>query len=230
VGASVGPHGEHAPDTVRVFSQSLPVDAKVKFVNAVGSENDSPSRELARFVKAAGEQYVPPMKGELIYRADRFLRGGDEESFTDQGFPAMRFVEKYENFNHQHQNVRFEGGVQYGDLLQYVDFDYLARVTRMNVAALAALALAPEQPSGVELVTAKLGYDSTLRWQPAPGATSYEVVWRETTSPVWQSSKNVGNVTQATVPVSKDDYILGVRAIGSDGLASPVVYPVPVRK
>jgi Zn-dependent M28 family amino/carboxypeptidase len=230
VGASVGPSGERAPFTVRVFSQSLPNDASVKFVNALGSENDSPSRELARFVKATGEQYVAPMKGELIYRADRFLRGGDEESFTDQGFPAMRFVEKYENFNHQHQTIREEGGVQYGDLLKYVDFDYLARVTRMNVAALAALALAPEQPSGVELVTANLGYDSTLRWQTVPGATSYEILWRETTSPVWQFSKNVGNVTQATVPVSKDDYILGVRAVGSDGLVSPVVYPIPVRK
>jgi hypothetical protein len=230
VGASVGPSGERAPFTVRVFSQSLPNDASVKFVNALGSENDSPSRELARFVKATGEQYVAPMKGELIYRADRFLRGGDEESFTDQGFPAMRFVEKYENFNHQHQTIRAEGRVQYGDLLKYVDFDYLARVTRMNVAALAALALAPEQPSGVELVTANLGYDSTLRWQTVPGATSYEILWRETTSPVWQFSKNVGNVTQATVPVSKDDYILGVRAVGSDGLVSPVVYPIPVRK
>src|SRR5690348_15831255 len=113
----------------------------------------------------------------------------------------MRFVEKYENFNHQHQTIRVEGSVQYGDLLQYVDFDYLARVTRMNVAALAAVALAPEQPSGVELVTANLGYDSTLRWSASPGATSYDIVWRETTSPVWQQSKNVGNVTQATVPV-----------------------------
>ena len=230
MGASVGPQGQRAPYTVRVFSQSLPLDANVKFVNAVGSENDSPSRELARFVKTVGEQYVPPMKGELIYRADRFLRGGDEESFTAQGFPAMRFVEKYENFNHQHQNVRVENGVQYGDLLAYVDFDYLARVTRMNVSALAALALAPEQPSGVELLTAELGYDSTIRWKSSPDAASYEIVWRETTSPVWQFSKNVGNVTQATVPVLKDDYILGVRAVGSNGLVSPVVYPIPVRK
>jgi Peptidase family M28 len=230
MGASVGPHGERAPYTVRVFSEALPVGANVKVVNAVGSENDSPSRELARFVKTTGEQYVKPMQGELIYRADRFLRGGDEESFTEQGFPAMRFVEKYENFNHQHQNVRVENGVQYGDLLQYVDFDYLARVTRMNVAALAALALAPEQPSSAQLVTANLGYDSTLRWSATPGAASYEIVWRQSTSPVWQYSKNVGNVMQATVPVLKDDYILGVRAVGSDGLVSPVVYPAPVRK
>lgn len=229
IGASVGPHGERAPYVVRVFSEALPAEAKVRFVDMVGSENDSPSRELARFVKTTGEQYVKPMTGELIYRADRFLRGGDQESFTEQGFPAMRFVEKYENFHHQHQNVRVENGVQYGDLLRYVDFGYLARVTQMNIAALAALALGPEQPSQVQMLTKELGYDSTLRWQPSPHATSYEVVWRETTSPVWQFSKNVGNVTQATVPVAKDDYILGVRAVDANGLGSPVVYPVPVR-
>lgn len=229
IGASVGPHGERAPFTVRIFSQALPDDASVARVNLIGSESDSPSRELARFVKATDEVYVPEMNGELIFRSDRFLRGGDHESFNAQGFPAMRFVEKYENFNHQHQTVRVENGVQYGDLLRYVDFDYLARVTQMNVAALAALALGPEQPSGVQILTKELGYDSTLRWQPAPHAASYEIVWRETTSPVWQYSKNVGNVTQATVPVSKDDYILGVRAVDAQGLRSPAVYPVPVR-
>jgi Zn-dependent M28 family amino/carboxypeptidase len=229
IGASVGPHGERAPFTVRLFSEALPDDASVARVNVIGSESDSPSRELARFVKVTDEVYVPAMNGELIFRADRFLRGGDHESFNAEGFPAMRYVEKYENFNHQHQNVRVENGVQYGDLLQYVDFDYLKRVTQMNVAALAALALGPEQPSNVQILTKKLGYDSTLRWQPSAHAVSYEIVWRETTSPVWQYSKNVGNVAQATVPVSKDDYILGVRAVDSNGLRSPVVYPVPVR-
>ncbi len=230
MGASVGPRGERAPRTVRIFSQALPNDAQVPAVNLVGSENDSPSRELARFVKTVGEQYVPQMNGELIYRADRFLRGGDQESFAQQGFPAMRFVEKYENFNHQHQNVRVEHGVQYGDLLQYVDFDYLARVTQMNIAALAVLALGPEQPSQVQMLTKKLGYDTTLRWRPALHASSYEIVWRETISPVWQHAENVGNTTEATVPVSKDDYILAVRAVDSNGLHSPAVYPVAVRE
>ncbi len=229
VGASVGPHGERAPFTVRIFSQALPDDAVVKVVNLIGSENDSPSRELARFVKAIAQTYVPHMNGELIYRADRFLRGGDQESFTAQGYPAMRFVEKFENFNHQHQTIRVVDGVQYGDLLQYVDFDYLARVTQMNVAALAALALGPEQPPHVEMLTRKLGYTTTLRWSPSLSAVSYQVVWRETTSPVWQYAQTVGNVTQATVPISKDDDILGVRAVDAAGLASPVVYPVPVR-
>ena len=230
MGASTGPHGERAPDTVRIFSEALPAATDVQRVNLIGSENDSPSRELARFVKSTDEQYVPEMNGELIYRADRFLRGGDQESFTDQGFPAMRFVEKYENYAHQHQNVRVENGVQYGDLLQYVDFDYLARVTRMNIAALATLALGPEQPQQVQMLTKQLGYDTTLRWKPALHAASYEIVWRETSSPVWQNAKGVGNVTQATVPLSKDDFIFGVRAVDANGLRSPAVYPAPVRE
>ncbi len=230
VGASAGPNGERAPLTVRIFSQALPDDAVVRQVNLVGSENDSPSRELARFVKVTAEQYASGMNAELISRADRFLRGGDQESFTAQGFPAMRFVEKYENYHHQHQNVRVEGGVQYGDLLRYVDFSYLARVTQMNVAALAALALGPEQPGAVQMLTKHLGYDTTLRWSSVPHAVSYEIVWRETTAPEWQYARNVGNRTQATVAVSKDDYIFGVRALDAAGLRSPAVYPRPVRE
>lgn len=224
------PNSSADANQVRIFSEALPANAKDATVNLIGTENDSPSREIARFVKATGERYVTPMHGVLIYRADRFLRGGDQEMFTADGFPAIRFVEIHEDFQHQHQDVRKEGGVQYGDLPQYLDFNYLARVTKMNVAALAALALGPDQPQQVELVTQHLTNDSTLRWKPAPGDSQYEVVWRETTSPVWQYAKNVGNSTQATVPVSKDNYILGVRAMDSHGLYSPVVYPVPVRK
>ncbi|MDQ2873077.1 MAG: M20/M25/M40 family metallo-hydrolase [Candidatus Eremiobacteraeota bacterium] len=230
IGASVGRDGRSAPDIVRLFSESLPVNAKVRTVNLLGSENDSPSRELARFVKRTAEQYVPPMQAEQIYRADRFLRGGDQESFQAQGFPAVRFVEKYENFDHQHQNIRVENGLQYGDLLRYVDFDYVARVTKMNVAALAALALGPKAPTDAQMLTKTLGYDTTLRWKPVPHASAYEFVWRETTSPVWQFSQSVGNVTQATLPISKDDYIIGVRALDSEGHRSPVSYPFPVRE
>ena len=114
----------------------------------IGGENDSPSRELARFAKETGDAYATGLRGMLIYRADRFLRGGDHESFNAQGFPAIRFVEPVESFTHQHQDVRVENGVQYGDLLQYVDFDYLAKVTRYNVAVLATLALAPRDAEG----------------------------------------------------------------------------------
>jgi hypothetical protein len=196
----------------------------------VGSENDSPSREIARFVKSASEQYVSPMSATLIYRADRFRRGGDQESFTAQGFPAIRFVEIHEDFRHQHQNVRVVNGVQYGDLPQYNDWTYLANVTRMNVAALAALTLGPDQPAGAEILVTGLTNDSTLRWKPAARAVSYEIVWRETSTPMWQHSKNVGSVTQATVPVSKDNYILGVRSVDASGLVSPAVYPAAVRQ
>jgi hypothetical protein len=222
----------NSPDTrqVRVFSEALPAGANLDLVNLTGSENDSPSRELARFVKSVDEQYVPPMQAVLIYRADRFLRGGDQESFTAQGYPAVRYVEIHEDFRHQHQNVRVENGVQYGDLLQYIDFDYLAEVTKMNVAALAALALGPQQPSNAVLVTKHLTNESTLAWSAAADASSYEIVWRETTSPVWQFAKDVGNVTEATVPVSKDNYVLGVRSVDATGLRSPVVYPAPSRE
>ena len=228
VGASRGHDGEYEPDIVRLFSEALPDDAKIAQVNARGSENDSPSRELARFIDATTARYVP-MHTLMIYRTDRFLRGGDEESFLQVGYPAIRFVEPHENFDHQHQDVRVQNGIQYGDLPQYVDFDYLARVTQTNVAALAALALAPGAPKDAKMLVAQLGYSSTLQWSPVPNAASYEIVWRKTTSVQWEQAKNVGNVTTATVPVSKDDYILGVRAIGANGLPSVVSYPTPYR-
>ncbi|MGB6985072.1 MAG: hypothetical protein WBD74_03750, partial [Candidatus Aquilonibacter sp.] len=163
-------------------------------------------------------------------RADRFLRGGDQESFQADGYPAIRFVEANENFTHQHQNVRVENGVQYGDLLPYMDWDYLAKATQANIAALASLALGPQSPPNAQMVLRHLGYDSTLRWKPAIGATSYEIVWRSTSAANWEYALNVGNVTEATVPVSKDDYILGVRAIDAHGHRSVASYPTPVRE
>ena len=229
IGSSHGPDGSYDADHVRLFSEALPLGADRRTVNANGSENDSPSRELARFVMNTDALYVPQMHTEMIYRADRFHRGGDEESFTAAGFPATRFVEPQENYNHQHQNVRVENGVQYGDLLQYVDFNYLANVTKMNVAALAALALGPSAPSKAEILNPRPVYDSTLRWNRVPGAVSYEIVWRKTTAPDWENAKNVGDVTQATVPVNKDNFLLGVRAVDAQGHRSVVSFPTPVR-
>ncbi|HEV2262355.1 MAG TPA: M20/M25/M40 family metallo-hydrolase [Candidatus Rubrimentiphilum sp.] len=230
IGASNAPLGSNDRRIVRVFSQGLPIDATVNAVNLAGSENDSPSRELARFVKEVDDRYVAPIQALLIYRADRFHRGGDQESFTTQGFPAIRYVEVHEDFSHQHQNVRVENGVQYGDLPRYIDATYLAGATKMNVAALAALALGPDEPSGAEMLIGSLANDSTLRWKPAARAASYEIVWRATDAPIWQHAKNVGNVTQATVPVSKDNFILGVRSVDASGLRSPVAYPAGVRR
>ncbi|HTX56971.1 MAG TPA: M20/M25/M40 family metallo-hydrolase [Candidatus Acidoferrales bacterium] len=230
IGNSTGGNGVHEPGVIRVFSQALPAGTDVTRVNLIGSENDSPSRELARFVGETVPQYVSGFHVRQIWRADRFLRGGDQQSFQDDGYAAVRFVEPNENFAHQHQNVRIENGVQYGDLLQFIDFDYMARATQANIAALAALALGPQAPPDAQMVLRRLGYDSTLRWKPAIGAVSYEIVWRLTTAADWQYAKNVGNVTQATVPVSKDDYILGVRAIDAQGHRSVASYPTPVRE
>ena len=142
----------------------------------------------------------------------------------------MRFVEPHEVFAHQHQDVRMENGLQYGDLQKFMDFNYLARVTRMNVSALAALALGPASPQAVEMLTKALSYDTTLRWHAVPGATSYEVLWRDTSEPLWTHHKNVGALTQATLPLSKDDVLFGVRAVDAAGLTSPVVFPPPVRE
>jgi hypothetical protein len=230
IGNSTGGDGQHEPGVVRVFSEALPAGAVRSRVNLIGSENDSPSRELARFAGDIVPLYVAGFQVRQIWRADRFLRGGDQESFQADGYPAIRFVEAHENFTHQHQDVRVENGVQYGDLLEYIDFGYLARVTQANVAVLASLALGPQSPANAEIVLRHLGYTSTLRWKPSPDAASYEIVWRSTTAPDWQFSRDVGNVTTATVPVSYDDYILGVRAVDATGHRSVVSYPTPVRE
>jgi hypothetical protein len=230
IGNSTGGDGLSEPNVVRVFSQGLPQGAVVARVNLLGSENDSPSRELSRFISETVPAYVPGFIVRQIFRADRFLRGGDQESFQDQGFAAVRFVEPHESFTHQHQDVRVENGVQYGDLPQYIDAAYIARVTQANIAALATLALGPAPPSTVQMITAHLGYDSTLRWKPADGAASYEIVWRATDAPQWEHAMSAGTATEFTVPASKDDYIFGVRSVDANGLRSPAVYPVPVRE
>ena len=229
VGASAGHDGRAWPNDVRLFSEALPKDATLRRVNQIGSENDSPSRELARTLKEIGAAYVPSMNVNLIWRTDRFLRGGDQQSFTDQGFAATRYVEQSENYDHQHQTLRTENGIEYGDLIKFIDFDYLARVTQLNVANVAALAAAPPAPDA-NLLTRALGYDSTLEWKSVPGAVSYEIVWRATYEPLWSHARNVGNVTSFTFKnVSKDDLIFGVRALDGAGHKSPAAYPQPVR-
>jgi len=231
IGNSVGGDGSSEPGVIRVFSEGLPAGSDIERVNLVGSENDSPSRELSRFIAEIVPVYVPNFSVRQIFRSDRFLRGGDQQSFQSVGYSAaVRFVEAHENFTHQHQDVRMQDGVQYGDLPQYIDPEYLKRATQANVAALATLALGPAPPAGVHLVTARLGYDSMLRWTRAADAVSYEIVWRSTDAPQWQGSHNAGDVVEATVPISKDDYILGVRSVDANGLRSPAVYPVPVRE
>jgi hypothetical protein len=231
IGNSVGGDGRSEPNVIRVFSEGLPAGVAIARVNLVGSENDSPSRELSRFIAEVAPVYVPNLTVRQIFRSDRFMRGGDQQSFQSVGYSAaVRFVEAHENFTHQHQDVRIQNGTQYGDLPQYIDAEYLRRATQANVAALATLALGPPPPTGVELVLARLGYDSTLRWKRVADAASYEIVWRSTDAPQWEYARNVGDVSEATLPVSKDDYILGIRSIDANGLRSPAVYPVAARE
>jgi hypothetical protein len=229
IGASTGPDGAANPHVVRIFSEALPAGSDPQRVNAIGNENDSPSRELARAVKAIGDAYVPDLSGLLIARADRFLRGGDHESFNAAGFPAIRLTEPVETFAHQHQNVRVENGIAYGDLQRFMDFDYLARVARYNAACLATLARGPAAPHDAAILTAELTNETTLTWTAVPGATGYEIVRRASTDADWTSATAEGNVTTVTLPFSKDDWLFGVRAVDARGNRSVVAFPLPRR-
>ena len=214
---------------VRVFSEGIPAAAtpeEVKQIELLGYESDSASRELARAVAGVARSYGGPVQPLLEMRRDRFLRGGDHTSFNGAGFAAVRFTEWRENFDHQHQNVRVEGGKQYGDLLQYVDFGYVASVARLNAAALASLALAPAPPKDVKVVVANLDNGTTLRWAAVPG-TEYQVVWRNLASADWEYGAAPAASGEATLPVSKDNVVFGVRAVDAAGHASLAVVPLP---
>jgi len=223
---------EQDRSVVRVFSEGIPAAAdekQLRLIRTLGGESDSPSRELARYIAETGRIYNPGIKPLLIFRLDRYLRGGDHYSFNQQGFAAVRFTEFRENYTRQHQNIRTENGIEYGDLAKYVDFDYVARVARLNAATLAALASAPAPPAEVKMVTKDLVNDSTLKWSASAGATGYEIVWRATSAPDWEHAQAVGNQTQTTLELSKDNVIFGVRAVDNEGHRSLPVVPVPER-
>ena len=234
IGNTLGGNGVRDRRTVRVFSEGVPSNEKPEEANirrGVGGENDSASRQLARFVSETGELYVPNMRVKMVYRRDRYLRGGDHIPFLERGFPAVRFTEPNEEYNHQHQNVRTENGIRYGDLPEFVDFAYVANVARVNAANLALLALAPAMPKKVNILTARLTNDTDLKWDgnQEPDLAGYEVVWRETTSSVWTGSRRVGNTTSYTMKgMSKDNYFFGVRALDKQGNRSPVSFPRPL--
>jgi hypothetical protein len=235
VGNTLGGNGVRDRRTVRVFSEGVPsneTEEEARTRRSVGGENDSAARQLARFIKETGARYMPGFNVMMVYRRDRYLRGGDHIPFLERGYPAVRFTEPNEDYRHQHQNVRVEGGVQYGDLPQFVDFGYVAQVARINAASLASLALAPAAPKDVGILTRRLTNDTDLQWSAStePDLAGYEIVWRETTSPVWTGARMVGRVTTYTMQgMSKDNYFFGVRAVDSDGNRSPVAYPKPVR-
>ncbi len=222
-------------NAVRVFSEGVPTkesEAEANTRRGVGGENDSQSRQLARFIKETGDRYLPKFPVRMMYRRDRYLRGGDHIPFLERGFTAVRITEMHEDYTHQHQNVRTENGVQYGDLPEFVDFEYVANIARINTASLACLAIGPAKPKNVGTVTARLTNDTELKWDANTDAdiAGYEIVWRDTTSPVWTSALNVGNVTTYVMKaMSKDNFFFGVRAVDKAGNKSPVVYPRPVR-
>ena len=230
VGGDIGA-GQDA-SIVRVFSEGLPTaasDAAIKRIRMLGGENDSTSRELARYIADVGRSYDAGVKPLLIFRLDRFLRGGDHSSFNQQGFAAVRFTEFREDFDHQHQTPRTENGIEYGDLLKFVDFHYVEHVARLNAATLASLASAPAPPAAVKMLTKNLENDTTLTWEPSAGAAAYEVVWRSTNAADWEYVQPVSTGTRATLGVSKDNVIFGVRAVDASGHRSLPVLPEPER-
>jgi len=260
VGGDTTPGDTGADKTVvRVFSEGVPSNATLDQLRAIqnlGAESDSPSRELARAIAEISQSYftpsihsaaastpagkphsnlikvVPSFHPVLIFRRDRFLRGGDHTSFNMEGFTAVRITEWRENFDHQHQNIRVENGIQYGDLLKYVDFNYVANVARLNAATLATLASAPGIPQNVHILTAALDNNTELTWEAPKGmptGATYEVVWRDTEDPIWTMSQTAGSATSIKLPISKDNVVFGVRAVDAAGHRSIAVLPTPTR-
>jgi len=218
---------------VRVFSEGVPfyeTDEMKNLRQSTNQENDSRSRQLARYIKEIGERYVDQLEIKLVYRNDRFLRGGDHTPFNRQGFTAIRFCEMNENYDHQHQNIRKENGIQYGDLPEFVDYEYARKITAVNLAVLANLAFAPAQPQNVGIVVKEVTNKSTLKWEKPVGKNpkGYFVLLRETFQPFWQK-KIYTEQTEITVPYSKDNYFFAVQSVDENGHESLPVWPKPIR-
>lgn len=231
VGNTSGANGVKESGYVRVFSEGTrsvetPEEATRRRYN--GGEVDSPSRNLARFVSELASQYIDGFKARMIYRTDRYSRGGDQVPMLAAGYPAIRFTEAIENYNREHQDVRVESGVHYGDTPDGIDFPYLANVTRLNAVTMAALAMAPAPPPTVKIEGA-VSLDTTVSWSPAAGAARYRVWWRDTTSPLWTESKLAPADATALVlkSVNIDDWFFGVSSVSADGYESPVEFPGP---
>jgi hypothetical protein len=231
VGASRAENGARDAHRVRMFSEGVPtldtsLQAQLRVL--VGGENDSQSRQLARFVKSVAENEETDMTVWMINRRDRYLRASDHVSYQSQGYPAARFTEPNETFAHEHQDVRVENGVQFGDLIQFDDFDYIARVAKVNAAAIWSLSEGPGTPKNLKIQAQVLTNSTTMTWDANtdPDLRGYEIVWRETTAPDWTNAIPVGNVTTFTLPLApKDNFQFGLRAIDKDGHHSPVAFP-----
>jgi Zn-dependent M28 family amino/carboxypeptidase len=227
VGATRGGNGVSDNTTVRLFSEGTratetPDQARRR--RSIGGELDSPSRNVARYAKSLIEQWLPNWTVKLIYRADRYSRGGDHLAFNEAGFPGVRFTESSEDYRHQHQDLRTENGVAYGDTLDRIDFPYLARVTATNAVAAAGMACAPAPPNQLT-ISGAVDTSTTLKWQAAAGASGYRIYWRDTTDAAWTHWRDVGNATQVTLQnIIVDDYYFGVASRSADGCESPVEF------
>jgi Zn-dependent M28 family amino/carboxypeptidase len=216
--------------TFRVFSEPTPVteaEEQRRRRRFSGGEVDGPSRQLARYVARITDMYIPNLDAIIIYRLDRFGRGGHHRPFNDEGFPGVRIMETHENYIRQHQDVRVENGIHYGDVMEGVNVGYAAKITSVNAATLAALAWAPSPPTNV-LIGGAVRPSTTLSWDPvaSPDLAGYKIYWRETTEPQWDYSRFVGNVTEFTLEnVIIDNYLFGVASVGKDGNESVVVFP-----
>ncbi|GAA3995533.1 M20/M25/M40 family metallo-hydrolase [Hymenobacter fastidiosus] len=235
MGNSLGHDPEIRDDKhLRVFSEGVPANEtadEARLRRTLSSENDSPSRQLARYSQTTAKQYVDGLEVVLEYRPDRFLRGGDHTPFNQQGFTAVRFTEMNEDFTHQHQDLRTEKGRAYGDTPEGMDFQYLRKNTGVNLATLASLALAPAAPQNVGVLTADLTNRTQLQWEAPQGGekpAGYYVLMRETSAPQWQQKFFVTD-TKATLPHSKDNFLFGVVSVDAEGHESLPVLPKPVR-
>jgi hypothetical protein len=233
VGSSTADDGTRDPYTIRLFTEGVPsseTPAQAAVRRSVGGENDSPSRQLGRFVRDTADNDATGLHVRVVYRRDRYLRGGDHIPFLERGYAAARFTEPAEDFAHQHQDVRVdEDGTRYGDLPEFCDFGFITRVARVNAAALWTLAQAPRTPHDAKIVTSTLTNATELVWARGtePDLEGYEIVWRETTAPEWTHVIDVGDVTRYEVDLSKDNVFFGVRAVNRAGNRSPVAFPAP---
>jgi Zn-dependent M28 family amino/carboxypeptidase len=230
IGNITGVNGVTNNTTARVFSEGtryVETEQEARQRRFQGGEVDSASRNIARYVDEMADRYIPNLDIMMVYRLDRFGRGGHHRPFNEAGFPAVRIMETNENYTQQHQDIRIEDGIAYGDTIEHVNFDYAAKLTSLNAVVLAGMAKAPAPPANVEIRGA-VRPSTTLSWDKIPGAASYRVHWRLTTSPTWDYSRAVGDVDSFTLEnVVIDNYFFGVSSVAEDGSQSPVVFPGP---
>ena len=230
IGNVTGVNGVTNNTTARVFSEGtryVETEQEARQRRSQGGEVDSASRNIARYVDEMADRYIPNLDIMMVYRLDRFGRGGHHRPFNETGFPAVRIMETNENYTQQHQDIRIENGIAFGDTIEHVDFDYAAKLTALNAVVLAGMAKAPAPPANVE-ISGAVRPSTTLSWDKNPGAAGYRVHWRLTTSPTWDYSRAVGDVDSFTLEnVVIDNYFFGVSSVAKDGSQSPVVFPGP---